>query len=166
MNDALYELIVARKPKPYDMIVRILVIFLIIAVALGGMPFIGMTSFLAAVLIAVLAYYFIFPRLNVEYEYALLNHDMQIDVIYNKAKRKSLMNIDIQAAEIIAPKKSPRLNSRHPDKIYDFSSGNVSAEVFAIHMPMDQKNVCIYIEPDEKMLNHMKQWTGSKMYLD
>ena len=67
MNDALYELLVTRKPKPYDMVVRILVILLIIAVAIGGMPFIGMTSFLVAVLIALLAYYFIFPRLNVEY---------------------------------------------------------------------------------------------------
>lgn len=166
MNDALYELIVARKPRPYDLIVRILVIFLIIAVAVGGMPFIGMSAFLAAVLIAVLAYYFIFPRLNVEYEYALLNHDMQIDVIYNRAKRKSLMNIDIQAAEIIAPRQSPRLKSFHPDKVYDYSSGNPSAKVFAIHMPLDQKNVCIYIEPDSEMIDHMKQWMGSKMYLD
>ena len=37
MNDALYELIVARKPKPYDLVIRILVILLIIAVAIGGM---------------------------------------------------------------------------------------------------------------------------------
>ena len=141
MNDALYELIVARKPKPYDLVIRILVILLIIAVAIGGMPFIGMTSFLLAVLIAILAYYFIFPRLSVEYEYTLLNHDMQIDVIYNKAKRKSLMNIDIQGAEIIATKQSPRLNSYHPSKIYDYSSGSSPAKVFAIHMPLDQKNV-------------------------
>lgn len=166
MNDAFYELLVTRKPKPYDMVVRILVILLIIAVAIGGMPFIGMTSFLVAVLIALLAYYFIFPRLNVEYEYTLLNHDMQIDVIYNRSKRKSLMNFDIQAAEIIAPKQSPRLNSYHPDKTYDYSSGNSSARVFAIETSMDQKKVCIYIEPDQKMIDHMKQWMGSKMYLD
>ena len=166
MNDALYELIVARKPKAYDLVIRILVIFLIIAVGLGGMLFIGMTAFLIAVFIAVLAYYFIFPRLNVEYEYILLNHDMQIDAIYNKAKRKSLMNIDIQSAEIIAPKKSPRLSSMHPDKVYDYSSGRDASKVYEIHIPMDQKNVCICIEPDEKMIDHMKQWMGSKLYLD
>ena len=166
MNDALYELIVARKPKPYDLVIRILVILLIIAVAIGGMPFIGMTSFLLAVLIAILAYYFIFPRLSVEYEYTLLNHDMQIDVIYNKAKRKSKLGIDIQAAEIIAPKGSPRLNSYKPDKIFDYTSGNPSAKAYAIMMPMDQKNVCIYIEPDAKMVDHMKQWMGMKMYQD
>ena len=37
MNDALYELIVARKPKPYDLAVRILVILLIAAA--GGAAF-------------------------------------------------------------------------------------------------------------------------------
>ena len=89
MNDALYEQIVARRPKPYDMAVRILVILVIVAVAIFGMPLIGFFSFFIAVIIAMIAYYFIFPRLNVEYEYSLLNHDMQIDVIYNKAKRKS-----------------------------------------------------------------------------
>ena len=166
MNDALYELLVTRKPKPYDMVVRILVILLIIAVAIGGMPFIGMTSFLVAVLIALLAYYFIFPRLNVEYEYTLLNHDMQIDAIYNRAKRKSRMNFDIQNAEIIAPKKSPRLNSYHAEKVHDFSSGSGSAKVYAIMIPIDKKNACIYIEPDEKMLDHMQQWMGSKMFRD
>lgn len=166
MNDALYELIVARKPKPYDLIVRILAVLIIAAVVVVGMPLIGITAFLAAVLLALLAGYFVFPRLNVEYEYTLLNHDMQIDVIYNKAKRKSLKNIDIQGAEIIAPKGSPRLNSFHPDKVYDYSSGNESEKVFAIYMPLDQKNVCIYIEPDWKMTEHMKQWMGSRMFLD
>ena len=119
-----------------------------------------------AVILAVIAYYFIFPKLNVEYEYIILNHDLQIDAIYNKAKRKRLNNFDIQGAEIIAPKGSPRLNSYKPDKVYDYSSGNPSAKTYAIMMPMDQKNVCIYIEPDAKMIDHMKQWMGMKMYQD
>lgn len=166
MNDALYELIVARRSRPTDLIIRILVILLIIAVALLGMPFLGFFAFILAVLIAVLAYYFIFPRLNVEYEYILLNHDLQIDVIYNRSKRKSLRNFDVQTAEIIAPKGSPRLNSYKPDKIYDYSSGNPSGRVFAIMIPLDQKKACIYIEPDEKMTENIKQWMGMKMYLD
>ena len=124
MNDALYEQIVARRPKPYDLPVRILVILLIVAVAVLGMPFVGFFSFVVAVIIAMLAYYFIFPRLSVEYEYALLNHDLQIDAIYNKAKRKAKMNIDIQNAEIIAPKDSPRLNSFNPYSFCDFKSGD------------------------------------------
>ena len=166
MNDALYELLVSRKPKPYDLPIRILVILLIVAVAVLGMPFIGVLSFMIAVVIAFLAYYFIFPKLNVEYEYILLNHDLQIDAIYNQQKRKSLRTFDIQLAEIIAPKGSPRLNSFHPDKTFDYSSGRANAKVYAIMIPTDQKNACIYIEPDQKMIDHMRQWMGSKMFLD
>ncbi len=166
MNDALYEQLVSRRPKAYDLPVRILVILVIVAVAVLGMPFIGFLSFMIAVILAVVAYYFIFPKLNVEYEYIILNHDLQIDVIYNKAKRKRLNTFDIQGAEIIAPKGSPRLNSYKPDKVYDYSSGNPAAKAYAIMMPLDQKNVCIYIEPDAKMIDHMKQWMGMKMYQD
>ena len=166
MNDALYELIVARKPKPYDLAVRILVILLIAAVVIIGMPFIGILSFVIAVILAMLAYYFVFPRLSVEYEYILLNHDLQIDVIYNRAKRKSLRTFDIQGAEIIAPKGSPPLKSYESGKVCDYSSGGSSDKIYAVMIPMEQKNVCIYIEPDAKMTDLMKQWMGMKMYQD
>ena len=166
MNDALYEQLISRRPKPYDLPLRILIILVIVAVAVLGMPFVGILSFVIAVILAVLAYYFVFPKLNVEYEYIILNHDLQIDAIYNKAKRKRLKNLDIQGAEIIAPKGSPRLHSYKPDKVYDYSSGNPSGKAYAIMMPMDQKNICIYIEPDAKMIDHMKQWMGMKMFQD
>nr|WP_294493146.1 DUF6106 family protein [uncultured Mediterraneibacter sp.] len=166
MNDALYEQLVPCRPKAYDLPVRILVIVLIVAVALLGMPLIGFLSFMIAVILAVIAYYFVFPKLNVEYEYIILNHDLQIDAIYNKAKRKRMQSFDIQAAEIIAPKGSPRLNSFRPDKIFDYTSGNPSAKAYAVMLPIDQKNVCVFIEPDEKMVDHMKQWMGMKMYQD
>lgn len=96
----------------------------------------------------------------------ILNHDLQIDAIYNKSKRKHMLSFDIQSAEIIAPKKSPRLNAFHPDKTYDFTSGNENADVYAVMISLDQKNSCVYIEPDRKMIEHMRQWMGSKMFLD
>ena len=166
MNDALYEQLISRRPKAYDLPVRILVILVIVAVAILGMPFVGFLSFVIAVVLAVIAYYFIFPKLSVEYEYIILNHDLQIDAIYNKAKRKRLQSLDIQGAEIIAPKGSPRLNSYRPDKTYDYTSGDPNGKAYAIMMPMDQKNVCICIEPDAQMLDHMSQWMGMKMVKD
>ena len=166
MNDALYEQLISRRPKAYDLPVRILVILVIVAVAILGMPFVGFLSFVIAVVLAVIAYYFIFPKLSVEYEYIILNHDLQIDAIYNKAKRKRLQSLDIQGAEIIAPKGSPRLNSYRPDKTYDYTSGDPNGKAYAIMMPMDQKNVCICIEPDAQMIDHMSQWMGMKMVKD
>ena len=163
MNGALYERIVARKPKPYDLLIRIVVILLIIAVIVLGMPFIGLLAFVIAVILAMLAYYFVSPRLSVEYEYILLNHDLQIDIIYNRAKRKSLRTFDIQGAEIIAPKSSPRLNSYKPDKVYDYSSGGSAATIYPLLKPMEQQNGCIYIQPDPHMVDPMKQWVGQEM---
>ena len=149
MNDALCEHIVARKSKPMDFVIRILIIVVIVAIAIGGMPFLGFFAFALAAVLALLAYYFAFPLLNVEYEYSLLNHDL-----------------DIHNAEIIAPKGSHRLDSYHPETTCNFSSGNANAKVFAIMIPINQKMTCIYIEPDENMIEHMKQWMGMKMFVD
>lgn len=166
MNDAYYEQLVSRKSRPLDMVLRILTILVIVAVAIFGMPFLGFFSIFLAVVLAFLAYYFIFPRLDVEYEYILLNHDMEVDAIYSKAKRKKMMTFDIQQAEIVAPKSSPRLHSYQPVKTYDFSSGQTDAAAYSIMLMIDQKLTCINIEPDEKMMNHMKSWLGMKLYQD
>ena len=150
MNDALCEHIVARKSKPMDFVIRVLIIVVIVAIAIGGMPFLGFFAFALAAILALLAYYFAFPLLNVEYEYSLLNHDLDIDAIYSKEKRKSKINLD----------------TYHPETTCDFSSGNANAKVFAIMIPINQKMTCVYIEPDEKMIEHMKQWMGMKMFVD
>lgn len=166
MNDAFYEQLVTRKTRPLDVLIRILIILFIAAVTVVGTLFIGFLAFFIAVLLAMGAYYFIFPRLSVEYEYTLLNYDIDVAAIFSKEKRKNITSFDIRQAEIIAPKGSPRLHSYSPGKIQDFSSGNADAKVYAIMIPLDQGVNCIYLEPDQKMLDHMKSWTGMKLYED
>ena len=104
MNDALYEQLVTRKSRPMDLVIRILCIAALVVVLCGGMLFIGSLAVLVTILLGVLIYYFVFPKLDVEYEYTLLNHDLEIDAIYSKSKRKKLMTLDIQQAEIIVQK--------------------------------------------------------------
>ena len=95
MNDAFYEQLVTRKTKPLDILIRILIIVFIAAVAVVGTLFIGFLAFFIAVLLAMGAYYFIFPRLNVEYEYTLLNYDIDVAAIFSKEKRKNITSFDI-----------------------------------------------------------------------
>lgn len=166
MNDAFYEQLVTRKSKPLDLLIRILIVVFIALVAIVGMLFLGFLAFFIAVLLAMGAYYFIFPRLNVEYEYTLLNYDIDVAAIYSKEKRKNITSFDIRQAEIIAPKGSPRLNSYHPAKTQDFSSGEADAKVYAVIIPLEQGVNCILLEPDRTMLEHMKSWTGMKLYED
>ena len=164
MNDAFYEQLVARKSRPLDVVIRILIIAALALVLVFSMLLLGFLGVIITVVLAFLAYYFVFPKFNVEY--TLLNHDMEVDAIYSKSKRKKLITFDIQQAEIIAPKGSPRLNSQRPEKTMDFSSQDANAKAYSIMIQMDQKNTCIIIEPDETMLNHIKSWMGMKLYLD
>ena len=120
----------------------------------------------AGALIALIAYYFISPQLSVEYEYTILNHDLQIDAIYNKIKKKAKDDFRYPDCEIIAPKDSHRMDSYRPGKTYDFSSGRSSEKTYAIMISYKQQNACVLIDPDTRMVDHMVQWMGSKMFTD
>ena len=64
-------------------------------------------------------------------------------IITDKEEKKSKMNLDIQNAEIIAPKGSHRLDSYHPEATCDFSSGNANAKIFAIMIPNQSEMTCV-----------------------
>lgn len=166
MNDAYYEQLITRKQTGKTMLLRALSFLPIILLIIVGFPFLGFFSLMLAVLYGIIAYYFIFPRFNLEYEYNLLNHDLDIAAVYNKSSRKDKMSIDIQHAEIIAPKNSHRLDSYHTNKTYDFSSGDANANTYAIIINLNQTLSTVLIDPDAEMLEHMKGWMGMKLYQD
>ena len=166
MNDAYYEQLITRKQTGKTMLLRALSFLPIILLIIVGFPFLGFFSLMLAVLYGIIAYYFIFPRFNLEYEYNLLNHDLDIAAVYNKSSRKDKMSIDIQHAEIIAPKNSHRLDSYHTNKTYDFSSGDANANTYAIIINLNQTLSTVLVDPDTEMLEHMKGWMGMKLYQD
>ena len=166
MNDAIYEHIVTRKSGPFDLVKKILVIFLLVIIFMISFLILDGFAFVVILILGFLSNAFIFSKLNKEYEYTLLNHDMDVDVIYSRQKRKRILSFDFQKAEIIAPRDSPRLRSFNIERTYDFSSGDPNEKVFSIIIPLDQKRTCIMIEPDQGMINHMRPWMGSKFHLD
>lgn len=157
MNDTFYELLVARKQRAVDTFIRILTIAVVVILILAT-PIAGFISTLLGIVLGFAAYYFILPRLRIEYEYSILNRDMQIDIIYNKLKRKKLLTIDLKEVEVAAPLGSHRLDSIHPSKTIDCSSGDSSKRPYALVLPMNQATTCIYIQPDEHMLKLLEQW--------
>ena len=166
MNDALYEQLVPRRSRSMDLVIPYFMHCRSCSCTLRRYAvFIGSLAVLVTILLGVLVYYFVFPKLDVEYEYTLLNHGLEIDAIYSKSKRKKMMSLDIQQAEIIAPKDSHRLDSIHTEKTKDFSAGTGKG-TYAIILPAEQTMTCILIDPDEKMLDHMQQWMGMKMFRD
>ncbi|MBO5460891.1 MAG: hypothetical protein J5983_03735 [Ruminococcus sp.] len=166
MNDAYYEHFVAQKPKFQNTLKRALLIIAVLLISYIGAAFLGSLALMLGFVALILIVQFVFPYFKVEYEYALLNHYLEISAIFNKEKRKKKAEIDIQKAEIIAPTGSHRLDSYRPAKVLDFSSGDKNAKTYSILTSSQDKLFSIIVEPDERMLNQMRSWTGSKMFLD
>jgi hypothetical protein len=158
MNDFMYEQLVSRKTRAVDHVIRILVILLIVAIIVIGPSFIGLTALLLAIAVAAAAILFVFPRLKVEFEYILINHEIQIDAIYNRARRKSLLEFDLLKAEAILPKTDDLQKSHRIDKTYNCTSGTHTQDVYAILVNIKNQDSCILIEPDETMLAHINDW--------
>ncbi len=166
MNDSLYEQIVIRKARWTDVAIKILIVVVIVLLFFIFLPLIGIMSLFLPIILYMLAYRFLFPKLKVEYEYSLFNHDFDIAAIYNKASRKAKLSFNIKNTKMMAPKNSPRLANFKSYKVRDFTSGIDSKYVYAIIISDTELAQCIYIEPDDVMLDHIKPYLGRNLYLD
>ena len=96
MNDNFHEQLITKKQKGNPLVIRIIVVVFIILFLTIGALFLGFLSIIIAVVLGVTAYFYIFPNLSVEYEYSLVNHELDINAIYSKSKRKELCSFDIK----------------------------------------------------------------------
>lgn len=155
MNNVIYELLIPRVNQRRDQLIRILLIIFMIGLVAAA-PFTNFLSLLAAVILGVVSYLLIFPKFNVEYEYTLVNHELDIDIIYNKSKRSHLFSIDLKQAELIAPNKSHRLDSYAALKTVDCSSQKADSSPYTIIIPVNQQRKQIIIQPDSCMLEYLR----------
>ena len=131
MEDHFSEVIVPRKPRPQDAIFKVLLIIATVIAALIGLLISPIFLF---VLVGLgLVDYFLFPRFNVEYEYAYVNGEIDVAAIYSKQSRKELASITLENVECIAPVASHHLDSYGITfKTVDYSSGKPDAKPYAI----------------------------------
>lgn len=162
MNQLYAEAGVKRKDNMKTLVLR----FLMVAGIVIGVLFMflgGVLSIAGVVLAALLV--FLFPKLNVEYEYVFVDGQIDFDRITGKSKRKTILRIDLEQVEIVAPEGSHALDGFtyvQSDK-KDFSSGDKSAKPFIIIANVEDKKYRIAFEPSEKMLAMMKQKSPRKI---
>lgn len=155
MDDTLYEQLVARQNQMKTRLIKALAITLAILLAL--IIVLMFPTFLPfVIIIEAVVGYFLFPRFNVEYEYTLIANDFDIDIIYNKAKRKSIITFDLREAELIAPVSSDRLKIFKPTDTLDYSTQNPDDKPYAIIIPLKKNLTKVLIQPDEKMIQHLR----------
>lgn len=164
MTDMMYEQVVTKHKNTGMWAAYILAVCAILALAVIGLMKIGFVMLVLAIVLFVLVQWLLFPKLRTEYEYSLVNHELEISAVYNKEKRKTLCTVDLADAEAVGPKGSPHLASFRPSKVRPFLSGSSGAAVYEIILPQQQELTCILLEPDETMLAHIRQWTGQKFF--
>lgn len=162
MNQSYAESGVKRKDTMQTMALRALMVLGIIIgvflVFLGSFfTFIGLA--IAAIII------FMFPRLNVEYEYVFVDGQIDFDRITGKSKRKTMLRIDMEQVEIVAKQGSHALDGYTYKQCVnkDFSSGSKDSKPYIIIARVKENVYKISFEPSETMLTMMKQKSPRKI---
>ena len=162
MNEAYYEIMVARKNSP------LLKIGQIVTAVMAG--FFALTMFMGMiwgiVLAAVfgVACYFITLHSTVEYEYLYVDKELQIDRILARSKRKRMETLDLNELVILAPVRSHELNSYRSGnyKKADYSSGEEANEQMRYMLIVSDKQVIF--EPTEELVKTIRMFAPRKVF--
>jgi hypothetical protein len=123
------------------------VIFLVVLITLPGFGvIIGFAAIFAA--------WFAMSFLNVEYEYVFTNGDLDIDIIYNRARRKRIFSGHVNNFELMCHVEDKiRIGEfASAQETRDYSSGVVGENTYAFLTPYNGKRLKIIFEPNEKMM--------------
>lgn len=111
-----------------------------------------------AVVVIYLAYKMITNR-NIEFEYILAGNSITMDRIYNKSKRKRMLNCDLSDFDLMAPVSSSYYEE-HKDnvaKVINAVSGdNKPVEYFGV-LEYDGKRTMLIFETDDRAVSHIKR---------
>lgn len=156
MNDTYYEQIVAKEGNVLGVAIRIMVYFLLLVLFILSM----MQPMLVVALIALAggAFYYIFPRLKIEYEYSCLNSEFNIDAIFSKSSRKHITSFDVKNVERIAPLDKFDMNRYQGVKIYNFTGNAKLLRTYALMVADGGNKRIFYLSLDNAMLDLMKNY--------
>lgn len=154
MNDTYHEQIVSKKAGAMPLVIKtitILALVLLLIISLANPLF-----SIVVIALGFFAFYYIFPRLSVEYEYSVLNSSFSVDVIFSKSSRKHLLDFDLKNVSRILPAEQFNKSNFLGYKVLDFSENDTTNKSFAIVLGNDANRKIILITPDEKIVNILK----------
>ncbi|MCL2462870.1 MAG: DUF6106 family protein [Defluviitaleaceae bacterium] len=154
MRDVFNEQLVKKRPTMADTAKKAGLIAACVLIGLISFYFFpGLAVFILAA--AIFGTYWLFRRMNIEYEYVYTNGELDIDIIYAKAKRKRLFSGDTKDFEIMCAV----LDTAHQrdlenvrDKPKRYYSGVVDDSTYAFIASYKGKRSIYVIEPDAEML--------------
>ena len=169
MGDVFKEQIIKKVPTAQDSIKKtgITIIGVIIIAILGYFAIWDAFFRLIAVFLIFgvgFGIHYLTSQFNVEFEYIFTNGELDIDVIYNKQRRKHLLSVDAKNMEVFARANDESRFASCAETL-DFSSGVPNENTYAFATPHLGKKHKIIIEPNEKLLNAMLPYLGQRKFL-
>lgn len=165
MNEDNYvEWLVKRKAPAYALPLKIVMgILCVVSVLFAMQTIVGMLIMFALWI----GTYFIFLRLNVEYEYLFAEGGLTIDCIFGKARRKKVFDCEKEEIQFVAPVDSYNLKDYETSgmKVKDCSSGRGNGKVYALIYQKGGEHTKILFEPNDRMLNAMRRTFPRKIQL-
>lgn len=162
MNELYAEAYVKRKEDIKSLIIKGLMVF---GILLGFFVF-TLGGFISIVgIIIMLPLIYLFPKLNVEYEYIFVDGQLDFDKIMGKSKRKQMLRINFEQVEIMAPINSHSLDGYNSSElsVKDFSSRDKEAKAYVIIVKSENKKLKVIFEPSDKMIDCIKQKSFRKL---
>ena len=161
MNEYMVEQLEKKETTATDILIKA---SLIVATALSFLLFfvssVGTIVFIALVF----ADYFLFKRLDVEYEYSYFDGSLDIAKIMSRESRKELFSTNIkEEMELLAPSDAPELQYHQVEKTLDYSTKKTGNKTYTMVTLYKGQKVKMIFEPNEKMLNIMKDVAPRKV---
>lgn len=166
MSELYAEAGVKRKENPRSIAIRAgLILSIIASWYISGLSTILIILPILAIVVTVI----IFPRLNVEYEYVFCDGQIDFDKIMGGAKRKTMLKMDFDQIDIVAPTGSHALDTFNSKTLTkkDFSSLAPGAKTYTIigKSKKDENGQVLRVifEPNDKMIESMKMKAPRKV---
>lgn len=166
MGDVFEEQLVKRVAEPKYAFYMGACVFVTVAVAFLSLLLQQPLFLVLAILLGVGDYY-LFQTFDVEFEYTYVNGELDFDKIVAKSRRKRMLSVDVHKLEMIGPKGACQLDSLRNSKYksYDFSSNNEEHTIYEMYIRTENELLQIYFEPNQNMLEAMRQLGPRKVIL-
>lgn len=110
---------------------------------------------------------YMFPRFTVDWEYVFVDGQIDFDQILGGNARRNKDRIDFEKMEAAAPTGSHHLDSFNSVEMKTLDYSSLSGkDTFTLICHKDDAMVRILFEPDEAMINLMKQKSPRKVFTD
>ena len=153
MGDIFKEQIVKRQPSTKDSLKRVGLILAALFITLIVFTFVpGLAPFIVVAI--VFGAWYLMSFLKVEYEYAFTDGELDIDIIYNRARRKRVFTARVNDFEIMThvDDKTHMGSFSGAQEVRDYSSGVTNENTYAFLINYKGKRLKVIIEPNAVML--------------